>query len=110
MIKSFKEYISEQPEVTAVKAPTNTNQTQASEDEGGPTEKDVCEWFIIIWDIMGCVGRDDDTDTGNFDCDSWEELMRIYGCGPSKGPMPMKSTDKPKLGLNPSNPSRVPKI
>jgi len=49
-------------------------------DGEGPTPKQVCEWLIAVWDSMGCVGRGDDTDTDNFDCDLWEQLMEMHNC------------------------------
>ena len=80
---NFKQYLREM-DVQSLGGNRESFQTSSSraqfKDEEGPSPKVLCDWLIAIWSSNGCVGRDDDTDTGNFDCDSWEKLMRQRGC------------------------------
>ena len=85
-MKSFNEYISEQPVIQPA-VPVAPTSPAPSEDE--PTDIDhatVCDVLLMVYTIMGCVGAGPDTDTGVFDCEAWAELMVKFDCwsGPSE--------------------------
>ncbi len=101
-MRSFKQYISEQPVIQPTSsAPTNTNQTQAGEDEGGPTAEDVCDWLLFVYSVMGCFGvmptesEEDEKPVSKFDCEAWKNLCIDNGCLSAGVPDDESQPDEP---------------
>jgi len=74
-MKSFKEYISEQPVIQPTPAvPTSPSQAQSSED-GQVDPADMCYILLMIYQLMECW-----TDNPQKSCPIWKDLLIKHGC------------------------------
>ena len=74
-MKSFKEYLNEQPVIQPTPAvPTSPSQAQSSED-GQVDPADMCYILLMIYQLMECW-----TDNPQKSCPIWKDLLIKHGC------------------------------